>query len=86
MPELLPVGPVLAVAIYIVWWWMALFIVLPIGVRSLDEAGHAADGSERGAPEAPNLAKKALWATGLAAAFWAATMIVISLNLFSLTV
>ncbi len=44
MPDLLPVGPFLAIAIYIVWWWRALFMVLPIGVRSLEEAGHAADG------------------------------------------
>lgn len=70
----MPVGPVLAIAIYIIWWWMALFIVLPIGVRNLAEAGVDAPAHEQGAPEKPMLGTKMLWATGLAAIFWALTM------------
>jgi predicted secreted protein len=64
---------VLAVASYIVLWWLAFFAVLPIGVRSHDEAGapHVA-GADRGAPVAPALAKKALAAALIAAMAWAA--------------
>ncbi len=77
---ILPVGPVLALAIYVVWWWIALFMVLPIGVRSLGEAGQAVNGSEPGAPAAPDLKRKARWASGLAAIFWLATMAFIALD------
>jgi predicted secreted protein len=75
--------PIMAVAIYIIWWWIALFMVLPIGVRNLDEAGVAPDGSERGAPERPNLKKKAIWASGLALIFWALTIAYVILDPFN---
>lgn len=75
-----PVDPILACAIYVIWWWIALFCVLPIGVRGLHEAGEEALGHDRGAPQAPKLQTKALWASGLALAFWAATMIFIAIN------
>jgi predicted secreted protein len=76
----MPVDPILSVAIYIIWWWMALFMVLPIGVRNLGEAGIEAKGSDPGAPEKPMLGKKALWAAGLALIFWVATMAFIIIN------
>jgi predicted secreted protein len=46
-------------AIYVVVWWITIFTILPIGVRSQDEAGEVTPGSERGAPVAPHLAIKA---------------------------
>lgn len=81
---MLPVGPLTAIAIYIILWWMALFVVLPIGVRNLDEAGEAVPGHEAGAPAAPDLKRKALWAAGLAAVFWVVTMVVIGLDPFGI--
>jgi predicted secreted protein len=55
------------VAIYVVVWWIAIFAVLPIGVRSQDEAGAVAPGSDPGAPAAPRLLMKALVTTIIAA-------------------
>jgi predicted secreted protein len=50
----------LAIAIYATIWWIVLFAVLPLGVRSVDETGEAqSEGSDPGAPIAPQLAKKA---------------------------
>jgi len=46
-------------AIYVVVWWITIFAILPIGVRSQDEAGEISPGSEPGAPVAPRLALKA---------------------------
>jgi predicted secreted protein len=77
---MLPVGLFTAIAIYIIWWWLALFMVLPMGVRSLEEGGVNADGHDQGAPVAPDLKKKALWATGLAAILWGATMIFVAVD------
>ena len=90
--------PVLNLAIFIIWWWISLFIMLPIGVRSLGEdvapaqartgggdgasgpadpveanRGAAHRGHDLGAPVAPNLWRKALWAALAAVVLWAAT-------------
>jgi predicted secreted protein len=81
---MLPVGIFTAIAVFIIWWWLALFMVLPMGVRSLDEGGVKAEGHDQGAPMAPNLKQKAVWATGLAAVLWLATMIFIAVDPFDI--
>lgn len=58
------------VAFFIIWW-VALFLMLPIGVKSQLEGDDVERGSEPGAPLAPNLKMKLLWTTGLAFAVWA---------------
>jgi predicted secreted protein len=46
-------------AIYVVVWWLVLFAVLPIGVKSQSEhGGRIPRGSERGAPVKPLMLKK----------------------------
>jgi predicted secreted protein len=47
---------------YVVCWFLALFCLLPIGLGEVDP--------ETGAPLKANLAKKALWATAIAAVLW----------------
>jgi predicted secreted protein len=54
-------------AIYVVVWWITIFTILPIGVRSQDEAGEVTPGSERGAPVAPHLWTKAAVTTVISA-------------------
>jgi len=54
-------------AIYVVVWWITIFAVLPLGVRSQDEAGEVRPGSEPGAPIAPRLLRKAAITTVAAA-------------------
>ena len=68
MPFNLP----LALALYATIWWIVLFAVLPLGVRSADEAGEERpEGNDPGAPVAPQLAKKALLTTVIAAVVFA---------------
>ena len=68
MPFTLP----LALALYVTIWWIVLFAVLPLGVRSADEAGEERpEGNDPGAPVAPQLAKKALLTTVIAAVVFA---------------
>lgn len=56
MPFPLP----LALAIYATIWWIVLFAVLPLDVRSPGEAGETPpDGADPGAPASPGLARKA---------------------------
>ncbi len=56
-----------AIALYFVIWWISLFALLPVGVRSQAEAGEVVAGTEPGAPAVPALAEKAIW-TSVAAA------------------
>ncbi|NQW54925.1 MAG: DUF1467 family protein [Rhodospirillales bacterium] len=55
------------VMVYLVIWWIALFMVLPLGVRRAEKPGK---GEERGAPEQPDLVRKAIITTILAAVLW----------------
>jgi len=61
-------------------WWVVLFMVLPWGVRRVEnpEPGH-----EPGAPERPMLWRKALITTLLSAVVWLAIHLVISLEVVS---
>ena len=59
----------LSLAVYFTIWWVILFAVLPWGVRSSAEAGvtDAPAGVDHGAPLAPQIGKKALATTLIAA-------------------
>ena len=59
----LPIPISLALAIFVTIWFTALFVILPIGIRSQAEAGEVVHGSDPGAPVAPRLLSKAIWTT-----------------------
>jgi predicted secreted protein len=62
-----------AVAIYFIIWWVVLFAVLPWGVRSQQESGSVAQGTDPGAPAIPRLRRKLIWTTivaGIVFALW----------------
>jgi len=45
--------------IYVVVWWVVIFAILPIGVKSVSESDETqAEGVEEGAPVRPMLLKK----------------------------
>jgi predicted secreted protein len=47
------------VLIYIVVWWVVIFAILPIGIKSVSESDEVqAEGVEEGAPVRPMLFKK----------------------------
>jgi predicted secreted protein len=57
------------IMVYLVIWWIALFMVLPLGVRRVENPGR---GQEPGAPERPELLRKAIITTIVAAVLWLA--------------
>jgi predicted secreted protein len=66
----------MALAIYFTAWWVCLFVVLPFGVRNHgEEAENLPKGADPGSPVAPHLLKKALATSLLAAAVYAAVVI-----------
>jgi predicted secreted protein len=68
------------VMVYIVIWWIALFMVLPIGVKRVEDPGR---GQDHGAPERPQLLKKAIITTVLAAVLWVAFYFLHQMDFFS---
>ena len=64
----------MAIAVYFTMWWIVLFAILPIGVKSQHEAGvtDLPAGADPGAPAAPMLVRKALWTTLVSALLFAA--------------
>ena len=60
-----------AVAIYFIIWWTVLFAVLPWGVRSQEEGRSIAPGTDPGAPMLPELTRKLIWTTIVAAVVFA---------------
>lgn len=55
-------------AIYALFWTLSLFVVLPFGVRTSEEAGEERRaGHADSAPHSFDLKRKALWTTALSA-------------------
>ncbi len=75
--------PLLAAATWFIMWWMSFFVMLPIGVKNLEEGGELAPGHETGAPVAPNLKKKAFWAVCLATPLWIVLLLVLNAVYYS---
>ena len=71
----LPVPIPMALAIYFTMWWIVLFAILPLGVRSQHENEDGRPlGTDPGAPIAPKLLMKAGLTTLVSAILFAALM------------
>jgi predicted secreted protein len=72
-------GPVEIVIIFVLVWWCVFFAVLPMGVKGRWESqGDGVTGADPGAPSDPNLKRKAILSTGVAAALTALVAVVIA--------
>jgi len=63
-------------AIYFLIWWVALFAVLPWGVRSQQEGGEVVPGTDPGAPVSHRLWSKLGWTTLVATMVFAILYVV----------
>lgn len=61
-------GLLSAFAIFFIIWWLVLFTVLPIGIRSQIEEGDTTLGTEHGAPTSPQIGRKMLLTTAISIA------------------
>lgn len=66
--------------VYLVIWWTVLFAVLPLGVRRADNPGK---GHDRGAPERPDLVRKAIITSIVAAVLWLGFFFLNQADIFS---
>ena len=67
-----------ALALYFIIWWIVLFAMLPIGVRTSEEAGEkTTPGNDESAPHMPNLLPKMVATTVVASIVFAALYAII---------
>lgn len=67
-----------ALAIYFIIWWIVLFAMLPIGVRTSEEAGEkVSPGHAESAPQSPNLLPKMVATTVISTIIFAAIYAII---------
>jgi len=70
---------------FFIFWFLALQIVMPIGVKAPDESGDAVTaGADPGAPHKSNLGVKALAATGIAIVLWIILYVLVLLHVLDL--
>jgi len=67
------------IMVYLVIWWIMLFAVLPLGVRRVENPG---PGQDPGAPEKPQLLRKAIITSLVAAVIWIAFYILHEADIF----
>ncbi len=75
----------LAIAVYLICWWIVLFAILPLRIGAQPEKGHQdpiADAA--GAPHAPNLKLKFIVTTIISALIFAGIYLVFALRLITL--
>ena len=74
-----------AIAIYFIVWWIVLFAMLPIGVRTSEEVGEkATPGQAESAPQFPNLLPKMLATTVIATVIFAGLYAIIEHHVITL--
>jgi predicted secreted protein len=78
-------GPITALSIFLVTWWVVLFTILPLGVTSHAEAGvDRGDGGDPGAPVEPKLKRKFITTTIVSAVIWTVIMLCLQFKLIPL--
>jgi predicted secreted protein len=74
----------IAIALYFVIWWVTLFAVLPIGLKTQEEAGDVVPGTPEGAPSAFRALRVVVINTIVATTVFAIVWVVIRYNLIGL--
>ena len=59
--------------LYATLWFLVMFLLLPIGHQSQEEAGQVVPGTPVGAPMRPMMGRKALWAASSRRPSWGAS-------------
>jgi predicted secreted protein len=70
-------GPVSALVLFAIVWFMLFLIILPIRIQTQGDLNDIVPGTHAGAPEHHHLGKKAIWCTGIALVIWAALIAII---------
>jgi predicted secreted protein len=72
------------IVLFAVFWFLALYMVLPFFVQSQEEAGEVEPGTPVGAPSEPMMKKKLIWATVIAVIAWVIIAAVLEMGLVTM--
>ena len=75
---------VFAISLYVVIWWIVLFAILPIGVRTQAEEGEVSPGTAESAPHLPKLLQKMVATTMVSSVIFAIVYVVLTQHLITL--
>jgi predicted secreted protein len=64
-------GIVTGIVLYAIIWFMTLLLVLQVRITSQDEAGTRVPGTHGSAPENPQIKRRVIWTSIVAAGIWA---------------
>ena len=70
-----------AIVLFSVIWFMCLFIILPLKIKSQGEDGEIVPGTPASAPSRPQLKKKTIYVTIISLVLWIALIFVITSGL-----
>jgi predicted secreted protein len=74
----------LGLALYFLIWWVVLFAVLPLGVRTQGEEGNIVPGTPESAPAKPRLVRVAIITSIVAGIVFAGLWVVVTRNMLGL--
>lgn len=73
------------IVVYVILWWVVFFVTLPVGVRTADESDEEiTPGTVSSAPVNPQIGKKMLITTLVAALLWSVYYVIVRYELISL--
>ena len=73
-----------AIVVYVLWWWLVFFAMLPTGVQGRWEGqDDGVEGADPGAPTEPQLKKKAIRTSIIALVLWMLTVAIILSGIFN---
>lgn len=72
-----------ALVLFAVYWFMLLFIILPLRLQSQQEAGEIVPGTPPSAPVDPQMRRKFFWVTVIALGLWLPTLLIIMSGIIS---
>lgn len=75
---------VFAISLYVVIWWIVLFAMLPIGVRTQAEEGDVSPGTAESAPHLPMLLPKMVATTVVSSVIFAIIYVIFANHLITL--
>lgn len=58
------------IVLFAIFWFLALYMILPLFVKSQDEVGEVEPGTPASAPDQPLMKKKLIWTTVGAVIAW----------------
>ena len=73
-----------AIVLFAVFWFLALYMILPLFVRSQEEVGEVEPGTSAGAPDQSMMKKKLIWATIAAIVMWIVAFAIIESGVISI--